>query len=242
MRMANLAGVIVMCAAAWARADFDAILRGVVDDKGWVNYAALKVDAVALDAEVSSLAGRNFAAMTDEDQLANLINAYNACTMKLIVENYPLKSIRDIPDEQRWKAARWNLGGRVVSLDQIENELIRGTFNEPRVHFALVCAAKGCPPLRAEAYAGEKIEAQLSDQIRRTHGTDTPWVKFDAEKNTLAITSLYDWFAGDFLKRSPSVLEFVAAAVPELRASIDAGKSPAVSYLDYDWSLNDASK
>jgi hypothetical protein len=234
----KLSNMILLCLGLIAStvvatpADLDATLkRHVVGDA--VDYAALKADPAGLDAYVNWLATQDVSNGDRNQRLALLINAYNAFTLKLIVEHYPLKSIRDIPEDRRWKDVRWNVGGRMVSLDQIENEMIRPVFNEPRIHFALVCAAKGCPPLRAEAFRANDLEKQLDDQMRKTHGTDTPWTKY--ERGTLKLTSLYDWFKSDF----GEPLAFVARYVPELSGDMSAGIKPRVEFLDYDWSLND---
>jgi hypothetical protein len=96
--------------------------------------------------------------MGRNEKLALLINAYNAFTLKLIVERLPVQSILDIPAAERWDAVRWKVGGQVWSLKQIEHEQIRPKFTEPRVHFALVCAAVGCPPLRNEAYDASRLD------------------------------------------------------------------------------------
>ena len=95
----------------------------------------------------------SFADLGRSEKLALLINAYNACTLRLILDHWndgQLASIKDIPRDNRWEDQRWQIGKRRLSLNQIEHEEIRGRFAEPRIHFALVCAAKGCPPLRAE--------------------------------------------------------------------------------------------
>jgi hypothetical protein len=124
-----------------------------------------------------------------------------------------------------------------VSLDEIEHDRIRPRFREPRIHFALVCAARSCPPLRAEAYTGARLEAQLADQARRVHRRDR-WLRFDPASGTLHLTRLYDWYASDFLAAAPSIEEYVAAHEVSVRAALAAGRRPRIGWLPYDWSLN----
>ena len=142
-------------------------------------------------------------------------------------------SIRDIPDAERWDAVRWKIGGRTLSLNQLEHEEIRPKFREPRIHFALVCAAVGCPPLRREAYVGARLEEQLADQTRRVHG-DPRWVRYTPGDATIGLTSLYEWYRGDFEQIGGDVLDYVRRYRPDL-----GEERPRIRFLSYDWSLND---
>jgi hypothetical protein len=138
--------------AAFDHSMFDTLLGAYVDADGFVDYAGLLGDAARLDAYLDQLAAAPFDALGRDEKLALLINAYNAFTLRLILDHYPVASIQDIPAPERWDAVRWRVGPHTWSLNQIEHEEIRPKFVEPRIHFALVCAAVGCPPLRAEAY------------------------------------------------------------------------------------------
>jgi hypothetical protein len=149
-------------AARFDHSTLDALLRQHADPDGLVDYDALHREPEALDRYLADLANAPFADLGRDDKLALLINAYNAFTLRLILDFYPVESIRDIPEDQRWRHVRWTLGGSTFSLDQIEHQQIRPNFAEPRIHFALVCAAIGCPPLRNEAYVGERLDAQLA--------------------------------------------------------------------------------
>jgi len=217
----------------------DAVLKKHVDEAGLINYGGVRKDIEQLDGYIATLADAPLDEMGRDEKVALLINAYNAFTLKLIAEHYPsIDSIRDIPEAQRWKSVRWNVGGNTWSLDQIEHEQIRPNFKEPRIHFALVCAAIGCPPLRAEAYTAAKLEAQLADQTRYVHERDR-WVRYDpANPGKIGLTKLYSWFAGDFEQAEGTVLDYVAQHVPTLDESKAAGNTPAITWLDYDWSLN----
>ena len=216
---------------------FDALLHQYVDADGWVDYHGLKAEEVRLDAYLSAVAAAPFDALGRDEKLALLINAYNAFTLKLIVEHLPVKSIKDISSAKRWDAVRWNVGGYVWSLNQIEHEQIRPKFVEPRVHFALVCAAVGCPPLRNEAYDPSRLDPQLDEQTRYVHQQGT-WFQFDARANVLRLTKLYNWYGGDFEQVAGSVAEFVARYAPELKQALESGSSPSIKWLSYDWTLN----
>lgn len=216
---------------------YDELVSSHVDANGFVNYEGLRRQEAALGAYIDSLAAVRRDGLGRDEHLALLINAYNVFTLRLILDHLPIKSIRDIPAKERWAAERWRLGGETYSLDQIEHELIRPNFREPRIHFALVCAAVGCPPLRAEAYTGDRLEQQLADQMALTHGNGR-WLRYERGSDHLELTSLYLWYAGDFEQVGGSVLEYAARHNQGLAADVAAGHTPAVRYLDYDWSLN----
>lgn len=224
--------------ASFDHSRFDAMLRIHVDAEGLVDYARLRVAPAELDAYVASLAAAPFDALGRDEKLALLINAYNAFTLRLVLDHWPLASIRDIPDAERWDARRFKLAGETLSLNQIEHERVRPRFREPRVHFALVCAARGCPPLRAEAYTGARLEAQLADQARRVHSDDR-WLRFDRATGVLRLTELYKWYESDFRQAAGSVPEHVARYAAAVRAALDAGERVDVRWIPYDWSLNE---
>lgn len=216
---------------------FDAVVKDHVQPGGWVDYRALSEDPDRLDAYIESLAEAPFEDLGRDEKLALLLNAYNAFTLKLILEHYPIDSIQSIPEEQRWEARRWRIGPNTWSLNQIEHEEIRPKFVEPRIHFALVCAAVGCPPLRTEAYEADRLEEQLEDQTIHVHDNDR-WFRIAPDASEVWLTSLYKWYGGDFEQVAGSVLEYAARYVPELQQELDAGRRPRIHWLTYDWSLN----
>ena len=222
---------------------FDILLRKHVDPHtGLIDYAGLVVDEAELNAYIDSLAEAPFDVMGRNHRLALLLNAYNAFTLRLILDHYNdggLVSIQDIPAERRWEDARWRVGRHTWSLDEIEHHQVREKFRDTRVHWALVCAARGCPPLRAEAYAPDRLDRQLEDQAERVHSSDA-FVRYDARKRTVWLTSLYNWYAYDFEQVDGSVLASVALYVPEVREELELGRRPIVRWMDYDWSLNAA--
>ncbi|MBI2424106.1 MAG: DUF547 domain-containing protein [Candidatus Hydrogenedentes bacterium] len=246
-RYLSAAMVLVLSALAplAVAADFDhshgafsAVLGAQVHD-GAVSYAALKAAPEDLNAYLGSLSAvpkADYDGWTKDRQLAFLMNAYNAFTLKLIVENYPLASIRDLSGP--WSREFVPLLGATISLDTIEHEMIRKPFNEPRIHFALVCAAKSCPPLRSEAYVAERLDAQLTEQAK-TFLAQTEKNKLDLAKKTLYLSPIFKWYKEDFVKQASGLAVFCAPFLPEAPpATLDVA-SLKVRYTDYDWSLNE---
>ncbi len=248
--MAMTAGVPEALAADCAAFDHDhaawtALLSKYVA-KGRVDYTGWKRDGrPALDAYVASLAGFGadcFARLSREQQMALLINAYNANTVRLILDNLPLESIRKIGflpgsafrlDFITLPAA----GAGEISLDDIEHGILRKDYADARIHFALVCAARSCPPLRSEAYRGAALSAQLDDQGRSFLG-DTSKNRWDPSNNTLFLSRIFDWFEEDFVKARGSITAFVAPYLPGPAGKAAAAPGTRVEFLEYDWSLN----
>ena len=227
--------------ATFDHSPFDSLLRRTVDADGWVDYAAIASNPKPLDDYIAALGAAPFDEMGRDEKLALLINAYNAFTLRLIVDHWDggrLKSIKDIPKPKRWADRRWNIGGRIFSLKQIEHEQIRPKFAEPRIHFALVCAAVGCPKLRNEAYQADRVDEQLADQTRYTHRHDR-WFRYDPASDSVHLTRLYDWYGGDFKQVAGSVLDFAARYSDDLKHTLQAGRKPKIKWLEYDWKLND---
>ena len=215
----------------------DALLWNNVDDDGWVDYQSLREEQEDLDEYIASVATAPFDEMGRNEKLALLTNAYNAFTLRLILDYQPSRSIFEIPAAKRWEDQRWNVGGHVWSLSQIEHEQIRPKFIEPRIHFALVCAAAGCPKLSNEAYEAGRLEEQLTEQTRYMHENDR-WFRFDPGEGVVHLTQLYQWYGGDFEQTAGSVLDYVAPYSPALKQTLDAGNTPAIRWLSYDWTLN----
>ncbi|QDV23389.1 DUF547 domain-containing protein [Aureliella helgolandensis] len=218
----------------------DRLLSEFVDDAGWVDYESLKDRQGELQTYIETLADAPFDDLGRNEKLALLINGYNAFTLELILEHYPVDSIQDIPTAQRWDDARWKLGGKLLSLSQIEHEQIRPKFKEPRVHFALVCAAIGCPPLRREAYVGSQLEEQLQSQTQYMHQHQT-WFQLEPSASAVKLTQLYSWYGNDFEQSAGSVLKFVATCSVPLKREMDSGKNLGIDWLEYDWTLNSLS-
>ena len=218
---------------------FDALLKDHVDAAGLVDYEGLIGRQDELDAYLATLEAAPFSALGRDEKLALLINAYNAFTLRLMTEHPGIDSITSIPEADRWKAERWNVAGQTTSLFKIENELIRPNFIEPRIHWALVCAAVGCPPLRTEAYVGGKLEAQLDSQARKVFTRGTKWYEVSDDQKQISVTPIMQWYQGDFKQTRGGVAPYVALYDGTVGELINAGTPPKVKFLDYDWALNE---
>jgi hypothetical protein len=211
-----------------------------------MDYESLKAkDSTTLQAIRLQLGRVNVAALTPKQQLAHWINVYNVNVVATIVESYPVDSIRDISTDpiirlNVFKKDRVPVGGTRISLDAVENDKVRA-FKDPRIHFAINCAAKSCPPIRTEAYTGEKLDAQLDDQAR-TFLNGPLGARFNRDGDSLAIhvTKIMDWFGDDFEKWAGGKATFIRRYVsPETQRMIDQAKDLDFDYDDYDWALND---
>lgn len=213
---------------------FDLLLRIYVEGTR-VNYdkfSANPRDKERLSGYISSLEALDPAAWSDSSALAYWINLYNAATLDIVLERYPVKSIKNIGGAFKKKVAQ--VAGKPLSLDQIENDIIRPRFHDPRVHFALNCAAVSCPPLAPHAYSGSLLSSQL-DEACRAALNDSGWVQIGVEE--LRVSKIFDWYRQDFGSAETAVREFIARYRPQDREAImDASRK--LKYLDYDWRLN----
>lgn len=222
-----------------------------------VRYAGFQKDRQALAKYLEALSAvteAEFAAFTYPQQLAFLINSYNAFTVQLVLTEYPgLKSIKDLGSilASPWKKTFFTLLGRQRHLDNIEHDMIRapGVYDDPRIHVAVVCASVGCPAMRNEAYVGDRLDAQLDDSLRRFL-SDRSRNRFNSESKKLEVSKIFDWYQKDFEKSRQGFqrLRDVFAKhadrltdVPADRELIRTGKV-AVTYLEYDWTLNDVTR
>ncbi|MBA3546997.1 MAG: VTT domain-containing protein [Planctomycetes bacterium] len=227
--------------ASFDHATLDALLARHVNAAGGVDYAALAADREPLRRYIAAIAEAPFAALGRDEKLALLINAYNAFTLDLLVEwlgRDGVAGIRDIPEARRWDDRRWSIGGQVWSLSQIEHEQIRAKFREPRIHWALVCAAVGCPPLRDEAYTAARLDEQLADQASRVHRDGSRWLRYEPHAARIELTPLYDWYGSDFVQVHGSVAAAVAKHHEAVRKDLEEGRKLQIAWLPYDWSLN----
>jgi Protein of unknown function, DUF547 len=227
--------------------DLDTILKDVVVVNGavsQVNYKKLSKMAVLFNKylkETSKVTQKEFDTFNEKQQVAFLINSYNAFTLKLIVDNYPVKSIKKIGGilSSPWKMKFIVLLGKNRSLDEIEHEWLRKKYNEPRVHFAVNCASIGCPALRNEAYLAEKLDEQLTEQAK-LFLRDGVRNQFDHEKKILKLSKIFDWFKEDFTKTG-TLQAFVTPYLtddPLLRKALES-ETYEIEFTDYDWDLNE---
>ena len=223
--------------AAWT-----AVLRGYVRD-GAVDYAGLKArgepQLTSYLRALETLPREEYEHFSREQRLAFWINAYNAYTVRLTLDHYPLKSIRSIGllPLAAFRKSFIPLLGQELSLNDIENDRLRAELRDPRIHFAIVCASKSCPALRSEAWRADAIDQQL-DEATVAFLRDTSRNRWDAPGRTLLLSSIFKWFREDFERAAGSLLAFVARyARPEVAAVLQQGPVK-IEFLDYDWSLN----
>ena len=220
------------------QSEYRAVLKRFVTDKGVVNYEALAGNLSELDNYLDHLSVADLDKLSKYSRIAVLLNSYNAFTLKLITGYPGIKTIKDIPENKRWKDKRWILGGEKVSLDELEHEMIRKKYGDARVHFALVCAAKSCPRLRNEPYSGDKLISQLDDQAREFFKENDNF-RWDNENNTVYLSEILDWFRNDFADDEKGVLDYLEKYLDNnIAAEIAGSKNVKIKYIPYNWSLN----
>ena len=238
-------------------ADFTRILADVIREPR-VDYAALQNRNADLGAYLGQLAATDPAALgstSREVQLAFWINAYNACMLDRVATHYPIRknaglvgSIRnafaDRPDNSVWQirdvftGAFCDVAGATRSLDEIEHEIIRPTWGEPRIHFAVNCAALSCPPLAAEAYVPERLEDQLDRAVMGLVASPEHFLIDRSGDGSLTLNRVLDWYGDDFGGKD-GLLDFFARYVPEEDAEFLRRPGLEVHFFEYDWTLND---
>ena len=237
--------------AANQRVSFDAIDHGVwnqllqkyVDKDGLVNYKAWKADTkstTALDGYINLLStGDSGKPASREATLAYWINAYNAVTIKGILHEYPTKSIRNHTAKlwgyNIWKNLKLHTSGTKINLNDIEHEVLR-KMKEPRIHFAIVCASIGCPRLFNEAYVPQRLEEQL---VTNTRDFFSRRQNFQVSGSTIKLSSILDWFGSDFGSDQAAQLRAISPYVPSSAQAALKQRGVRVSYLDYDWGINE---
>lgn len=244
---------VAVPAGAAAPPDYKAwgdLLTKYYDPAKGMNYKALKEqDKATLDTLRHQMATVEVQALTRPDQLAYWINLYNISVVGIVVDNYPIKSIKDLSTDP---LVRLNIFRKPlvdtkrgkVSLNDIENEKIREGFKDPRIHFAINCAAKSCPPIRTEPYVGSKVTQQLDDQTRKfLNGPNGIRIEKRGGGITLYTTKIMDWFKEDFAKWGGGQEGFIIPHVsPDKRKEIEAAANQVdLKFDEYSWDLNDAS-
>ena len=218
------------------------LLNRYVDDRGLVDYQAWKRSPQQLTDWLQQLSQINPTQLSDSQQLALWLNLYNALVIERVLKKYPIESILPkflgIPN---W-IAFWLFFSRPVyaiarhrySLNNIEHDILRQKFSEPRIHFALVCASIGCPLLRNQAYTPENVTAQLEEDARRfINSLDK--VYYDREQEVLYCSKIFKWYREDFLQTADSLTQYIQTY---LSADISLDAATPIKYLDDDWSLN----
>lgn len=217
---------------------WDELVKKHVDKTGKVDYKGFQADRKKLKEYLdllSSHAPNN--KWSEKEKLAYWINAYNAYTVELVLQHYPVKSIKDIGGlvkipgiSSPWDIKFIKIGGEEYDLSSIEHKILRKQFNEPRIHFAINCASYSCPRLRNEAFTADKLEEQLQDQAvgfvndsRKNHIT----------ANNVELSQIFNWFKGDFTK-DKDLLAYI-----QQYSKVKINPKAKISFIDYDWSLNE---
>lgn len=224
-----------------------AALQGVYDkvvSGGRVDYAGLKAAPAAMDAYLQEVAKAAPGSMSAADKKAFYINAYNALTIDMIADAWPLASIRDLDGGKVWDARKFTVGGQAMTLNDIENKVLR-PLGDPRIHAAVNCASIGCPPLASKVFVGGQLDAQLEAAAKKWAATAT-WAP-----GALSVNNIFDWYGDDFLPlygaktfdipgvdgKMEAAANFVAKYAPDKAAAIQAGNFQ-VKLQPYDWKVN----
>jgi hypothetical protein len=203
-------------------------LQKYVSHEGQVNYQAIKLNDSELNNYLNLMAQNTpNDSWSKNEKLAYWINAYNAFTIKLITDNLPLKSIKDIKNP--WDQEFIQMNSKMMSLNDIEHEILRN-MGEPRIHFAIVCASESCPKLWNEAYKADELEEQLTQATKEFLSDDS---KNKIATDQIEISKIFKWFTKDF-EQNGSLIDFLNS-YSDIKISPDA----KIDYLDYSWELND---
>lgn len=227
---------------------FDNILKESViyDDKqSWFNYKDLDTKKLNIYLKsLSKVSKKEFNSFTKDQQLAFLINAYNAFTIKLIKKNYPLKTIKSIGSifKSAWKIRFINFLGDKVHLDNIEHDMIRKNFNEPRIHFAVNCASIGCPSLLNRVFIADRLEIQLS-KVEKDFLTDFKKNRVDHKNNKIYLSKIFKWYGKDFTKNYGTlnnyIIKFFKKTEGKKNIKLDKLQKYSIEWTYYNWDLNE---
>ncbi len=210
---------------------FDEVLKTYVK-KGKVDYKGLKAnekDFAKFTAYIEAIGGAKVKG-SKKAKLAFYINAYNAHVINAVIANLPTKSVMKV--DGFFKKAEHKVAGKSMTLDHLENKIIRPEFNDARIHFALVCAAKSCPPLKKKAFTEKNVKKMLEKNAKKFIPKATK-----VEGNTVTTSQLFNWFADDFKKNEGSVENYLAKYLPEHAELLKSGKAE-IKFSFYDWDLN----
>jgi len=213
---------------------WDALLKRYVDADGRVAYRDLQAhDRPAFERYLATLAQAQVEGMTEAEEKAFWINAYNAAIVNGVLQGYTAENVFARKRFFSWYTLP--VAGKDRSPDEIEHQILRKKFHDPRIHFALVCASTSCPKLRREAYVAERVDQQLTEAAR-AFINDPARNRLDPQQ--LALSRIFQWFAEDFVRSAGSVPRFVQCFVNDDKRKILEAKADALHYLQYNWTLN----
>lgn len=208
---------------------WNTLVNNYVSNNGQVDYSSFKTNKAELQAYIEVLQGHypNLESTSKNEKLAYWINAYNALTIDLILRNYPVESIKDIKDP--WDQRSWKFGDQWLSLNDIEHNILR-KMDEPRIHFAIVCASESCPKLQNTAFTADNLEEQLTKATKEFLADET---KNDISENYLKLSKIFKWFKKDF-EQDGSLIDFL-----NRYSDVTISDKAKKSFKDYSWELND---
>lgn len=213
--------------AAPSTVQYGKLLKLSVCEDG-VNYQLIKESSLIqkVEKEFLLMNEEEFKTLSENDQIAWYNNLYNFYTVKLIVENMPVKSIRDL--KSPWDSKIVPLFGKMISLNHLEHKILRKEYDEPRIHFSLNCASIGCPPLRPTPFTGDSLDIQLDEQAEGFLRDET---RNRRENNTIYISQIFQWYGGDFKKKHGSYQNYI-------KEVLNISGKVKFKFLEYDWGLN----
>jgi hypothetical protein len=209
---------------------WNSILKANVSSSGKVNYSAMKSSLADLEKYIKQLEG--FGDRGDwsrNEKLAYWVNLYNAATVRLILSNYPVSSITDLNGGKPWDLKVVTIAGKKYTLNEIENDVIRPKFKDARIHFAVNCAAKSCPPLLNEAFTSERLNSQLNKQTKAFVNSSS---SNEISEKKIVVSKIFEWYAADFTG-SGSLIDYL-----NKYSTVQIKASASVNYKEYDWALN----
>lgn len=220
--------------AAVDHSPWNALLARYVDDNGRVAYRDLQAnDRATFAGYLATLAQVQVAGMNEAEEKAFWINAYNAAIVNGVLQGYTAENI--LARKRLFSWYTLPVAGEERSPDEIEHQILRKKFHDPRIHFAIVCASTSCPKLRREAYVPDRLDQQL-DEAARVFINDPARNRIDAQQ--VALSQIFQWFAEDFVRNAGSVPGFVQRFVADDKRAILSAKSGDLRYLEYNWTLN----
>ncbi len=241
--------------APFSHALFDQVLSTYVDESGLVDYAGLKKDRQKLDAYIDSLGAtsplsRPQRFKSAQHALAYWINAYNAIVLRGVIDAYPITSVKDIKVFNGFfNRSDWTIGGQTLTLDHLENKIIRPQFKDPRIHFVVNCGAASCPELENNAFAGETLDARLDSAAHHFANNKKHLYLVD---NTLYLSKILDWYGGDFSTwfptdranpdTRPALINYFLPHLPADLAERLKDRAIKIEFSEYNWALNEQRK
>lgn len=225
-------GVAVAGNGTFDHSKFNTLLSQAVSG-GKIDYSKFKGNA-EFSAYLAALQAADPSTLSNNEQLAFWINAYNASTIKNVLDNPGMRKPTDV--KGFFDAKKFTVAGRSLTLNQIENDVVRKKFKEPLIHFGLVCAARSCPPIINKAYTGKNVKSLLASNAKTYLAGKQN--RYDAASNTLSLSKIFEWYREDFGGES-GLKEFVKKyGTAEMKAGLTANPNAKIVSLEYDWTLN----